>query len=263
MRSGTISSAVSSRISRTRVSAGSSPGSMIPPGSPHSPLSLRRCRSTWPAALKMTAATPGWSSTSWPILARRSRMYGEMGMAGVPNGAPLLAAARVALLDVVVEDLQEVGDDGVALERELERAVHEDGGLGLLEGAGQRDADVGVLGLARPVDHAAHHRDLQLLHAGEAVLPRRHLVAQVGLDLLGHLLEEGRSGAPAAGAGGHQGQEAPDPQRLEDQLGDLHLLGAIAVGLGRERDTNRVADTLLQQDREPCGARHDALGAHA
>src|SRR5258705_13160230 len=107
---------------------------MIPPGSPHSPLSLRRCSSTRPAGSKITGATPGWSSTSWPILARRSRMYGERGMAGAPaRGAPLLAAARVTLLDVVVEDLQEVGDDGVALERELERAVHEDGRLGLLE----------------------------------------------------------------------------------------------------------------------------------
>src|SRR6185436_348192 len=139
IRSGTTSSAVSSRISRTRVSAGSSPGSMIPPGSPHSPLSLRRCSKTCPAALKITAATPGWSSTSCPILARRSRMSGERGMAGSRGRAPLLAAARVALLDVVVEDLQEVGDDGVALERELERAVHEDRRLGLLEGAGQRD----------------------------------------------------------------------------------------------------------------------------
>ena len=60
---------------------------VIPPGSPHSPLSLRRCSSTRPTVSKITAATPGWSSTSWPILARRSRMYGEMGMAGVPTGA--------------------------------------------------------------------------------------------------------------------------------------------------------------------------------
>src|SRR4029077_4822974 len=197
MRSGTTSSAVSSRISRTRVSAGSSPGSIAPPGSPHSPLSLRRCSSTSPASLMITAATPGVRRRSWPILARRSRRYSEIAMPGGAARVRLLAGARVPLLDVVVEDLQEVGDDGVALERELERAVHEDRGLGLLGGAGQRDADVGVLGLARPVDHAAHHRDLQLLHAGETILPPRHLVAQVGLDLLGHLLEEGRGGASA------------------------------------------------------------------
>ena len=59
------------------------------------------------------------------------------------------------------------------------------------------------------------------------------------------------------------GSEAPEPERLEDQLGDLHLLGAIAVGLRRERHADGVADALLQQDREPGGARHDALGAHA
>src|ERR1700731_2263321 len=247
MRSGTTSSAVSSRTSRTRLSAGSSPGSIAPPGSPHSPSSLRRWSSTWPASFRMTAATPGVSRRSWPILARRSWRESEM-----PK--PLGAASGVPLLDVVVEDLQEVGHDVVALEGELERAVHEDRGLGLLEGAGQRDADVGVLGLAGTVHHAAHHRDLQLLHARVATLPHRHLVAQVGLDLLGHLLEEGRGGASAAGAGGHQRQEAPEPERLEDELGDLHLLGAVAVGLRGERHANRVADALLQEDREAGGA---------
>src|SRR6185369_2911085 len=80
-------------------------------------------------------------------------------------------AGGVALLDVVVEELEELGDDGVALERELERAVHEDGRPGLLGGARQRDPDVGVLGFAGTVDHAAHHRDLQLLHARVASLP--------------------------------------------------------------------------------------------
>ena len=44
-----------------------------------------------------------------------------------------------------------------------------------LAGAGQRNADVGVLGFARPVDDAAHHRDLQRLDARIALAPLRHV----------------------------------------------------------------------------------------
>src|SRR5713226_2711382 len=133
------------------------------------------------------------------------------------SGARLLPR-RVALLDVVVENLQELGDDGVALERELEGAVHEDGRLGLLEGAGERDADIGMLALAGAIDHAAHHSDLELFHARVLRFPHRHLIAEIGLDLLGHLLEEGRGRAPAAGAGRHLREKAPEPHGLEDLL---------------------------------------------
>ena len=64
----------------------------------------------------------------------------------------LLLRGGVAVLDVVVENLEELGDDPVALQRELERAVHEYGRLGLLERARQRDADVRVLALAGTVE---------------------------------------------------------------------------------------------------------------
>src|SRR5207247_271130 len=81
-----------------------------------------------------------------------------------------------------------------------ERAVHEYGRLGLLERARQRDADVRVLALAGAVDDAAHDRDLQLFHARVLRLPHRHLLAEVGLDLLGHLLEDARGSAPDVGS---------------------------------------------------------------
>src|SRR5439155_6232674 len=147
----------------------------------------------------------------------------------------LLLRGGVAVLDVVVENLEEFGDDLVALESELERAVHEDGRFGFLEGARQRDADVRVLALARAVDHTAHDRDLQLLHTRLLGLPPRHLGAEIGLDLLARLLEEGRGRPAAAGAGRHLGQKAPQAHGLEDLLGDEHLFGPIAAGLGRER----------------------------
>src|SRR6266849_2338888 len=205
---------------------------------------VAKARSIWPRVGRRLYLR---SAAIWTGSPEQARTYA---WANVGVSGESLLPRRVALLDVVVENLQELGDDGVALERELEGAVDEDGRLGLLEGAGERDADVGVLALAGAVDHATHHRHLELFHARVLSLPHRHLVAEVGLDLLGHLLEEGRGRAPAAGAGRHLRQEAPQAHRLEDLLGDQHLF-------------RRVAEALLEQDREPGGAGDDALGAHA
>ncbi len=68
----------------------------------------------------------------------------------------------------------------------------------VLPRARQADADVGVLAFARPVHHAAHHRDVHVLHAGVARAPHRHLRAQIALDPVRQLLEEGAGGAPAS-----------------------------------------------------------------
>ena len=43
---------------------------------------------------------------------------------------------------------------------------------------------------------------------------------------------------------------------------DEHLLGAVAARRGGQRDADGVADPLLQQDGEPGGGGHDALGPH-
>src|SRR5215475_9692019 len=69
-------------------------------------------------------------------------------------------------LDVVVEDDLELFDDVVALEGGEELAVDVDGRFRFLEGAGEGDADVGMLGLAGAIDDATHDRELQLLDAG-------------------------------------------------------------------------------------------------
>ena len=145
------------------------------------------------------------------------------------SGRATSRVSRVPSVDVVLEDLEELGDDAVAAQRPIEPAVHVDRRLRLLERARQRDADVGVLRLARAVHDAAHDRDLHLLDAGVALAPHRHLLAQVVLDLLGHLLEEGAGGAAAAGAAGHLRREAAQAERLEDLLRDLDLLGAVAA----------------------------------
>src|SRR6185369_1520018 len=66
----------------------------------------------------------------------------------IVTGERRRSARRVPRVYVVVEELEKVGDDRVALEGQAERAVDEDRRLGLLEGAGQGDADIGVLRLA-------------------------------------------------------------------------------------------------------------------
>src|SRR5690606_12725352 len=158
--------------------------------------------------------------------------------------APCPARRRRRPRGVVVEDLEEFRHDVIALERDLQLAVHVDRCLRFLEGARQRDADVRVLRLARAVHDAAHHRDLHLLDAGVRLAPHGHLVAQVVLDVFGHLLEERRRRAPAAGTRGHLRRERAQLQRLQDLLRDEHLFRAIAAGPRRERDADRVADAL-------------------
>ena len=83
------------------------------------------------------------------------------------------------------------------------------------------------------------------------------------LDVLGELLEDGRGRAPAAGAGRDHRHEGAEAHRLQELLRDLHLARAVAAGLGRERDADRVADPLLQQDAQRRRGGDDALRAHA
>src|SRR5215470_7730195 len=75
------------------------------------------------------------------------------------------AAHAVAPLDIVDHDILEVGGDGRAAECHRLLAVDEYRRGGLLAGAGQRDTYIRVLGLARSVDDATHHGDVEGLHA--------------------------------------------------------------------------------------------------
>src|SRR6185312_13077516 len=156
--------------------------------------------------------------------------------------------AAVSPLNVLVEDDLELFDDMVALEGGEELAVDVDGGLGFLEGAGERDADVGVLGFAGAVDDAAHYRDVEPLDARIARLPFRHGVADEVLDAGGELLESGRGGAAAARTGGDQRHEGAQPHGLEEFLRHLDFESAVAVRLRRERNADGVADALLQEN---------------
>ncbi len=172
-------------------------------------------------------------------------------------------AARVLALHVVFDDRLKLLGDAVSLERHRALAVDEHRRHRRLARPGQADADVGVLALARSVDHAAHHGDVHRLDAGILSTPYRHLVAQVVLDLLRQLLEEGAGGAAAPGTGDHHRRERAQPHGLQDLLRDLHFLGARLTGGRRERHADRVADAFLQQHRQRRGGGDDALAAHA
>src|SRR5262245_40594118 len=178
------------------------------------------------------------------------------------GGTPCPAGA-VAALDVVDHHGLEVGGERRAAQGRGLLAVDEHRRGRLLAGAGERDADVGVLALARTVDDAAHHGDVERLNARIARLPLRHRVADELLDVAGELLERGRGGAAAARAGGHQRHEHAEAHGLQDLLRDLDLEGAVAARLGRERHADSVADALLQQDAERRRGGDDALRAHA
>ena len=117
--------------------------------------------------------------------------------------------------------------------------------------------------LARAVDHAAHHRDRHVFHAFEGFAPFRHAMADVTLDRLREFLEIGAGGAAAARARHHHRDERTQAHGLQDFLRHDHFVGAIAVGFGRERYADGVADAFLQQHRHAGGGGDDALAAHA
>src|ERR1700737_4797368 len=111
-----------------------------------------------------------------------------------------LDASAVTLLDIIDHQRLEVGGNRRSAERAEFLAVDEHRRSRSFAGAGQRDADIGVLGFAGAVDDAAHDRDVERLDAGILRLPGRHLVADEILDRARQFLEGGRGGAAAAGA---------------------------------------------------------------
>ena len=68
---------------------------------------------------------------------------------------------------------------------------------------------------------------------------------------------------PQPGQARDLGQERAQAHRLEDLLRDLDLALAGRAGLRRQRHPDRVADPLVEQDREAGRRGDDALVAHA
>src|SRR6266446_4101994 len=171
--------------------------------------------------------------------------------------------AAIGRANVIGNDLLELLGDALALERDRLLTIDVDRRDRDLTGAGQANADVGHFRFARAVDHATHDRHRHALNPGIARAPTRHLLAQIRLDFFAELLEYGAGGAPASWAGGHLRREGTQPHGLQNLLRDENLARAIAVGLGRERNPDRVADPLLQQHRHCRRRRDDALRPHS
>src|SRR5262249_11802571 len=131
------------------------------------------------------------------------------------------------------------GDPGVDLMEEL---VDEDLRLDLAEHlavrvdeaglAAARDAEVGIARLARAVDRAAEHRDLEMLR----------VVAQALLDRLGERLDADVVAA-ARRARDQDRPALPQAERLEDLPRDPDLLDRI----GCKAHADRVADPVGEQ----------------
>src|SRR5713101_1307480 len=101
----------------------------------------------------------------------------------------------VVRFNVVVENLDELGDNAVALQRGEQAAIYIDGSFGFLERSGQGNTETGVFRFAGAIDHAAHDRHLHLFDSGVTALPYWHLLASIGLNLLCHFLEESAGGS--------------------------------------------------------------------
>ena len=133
-----------------------------------------------------------------------------------------------------------------------------------LAGAGQADADVGVLALARAVDDAAHDRDRHLLDAGVFAPPLRHAVRGYGSGCAARV--PGSRCWWCARSPGRRppcGVKARSPMVCRISCATITSWVRSPSGSGRERDADGVADALLQQHRHAGGGGDDALGAHA
>ena len=119
-----------------------------------------------------------------------------------------------------------------------------------------------MLALARPVDDTTHHRHLEAFHARVFRFPNRHLSAQIVVNRLGHFLESGAGRTTTPWTGGNARHKTAHAQGLQNFSGNDHLLGARLTGFGGERDTNGVANALLQKNGQSGSRGHGATHTH-
>ena len=106
------------------------------------------------------------------------------------------------------------------------------------------------LRLAGPVHDAAHHRDVHLLDARVALAPDRHLLAQVASGCPRPCA--GRRSTSCARSPGHAvtcGAKLRSPSDCRICCATSTSSVRSPFGLRRERDADRVADALGEQDR--------------
>src|SRR5690349_1011990 len=166
----------------------------------------------------------------------------------MPDSDPLLFGAQmwrrglaaVGRPHVIEDNLLELLRDPVAFKRHGLLAIDVDRRNGYLSGPGKADPDVGHFRFAGTVHHASHHGDRHVLDTVIALAPTGHLSAQIGLDLVGQFLEKFALCPAASRTRAYERRERAESHGLQDLLCDGHLARAVAVGLRREGDANRV-----------------------
>src|SRR5271157_1184292 len=225
-------------------------------------IGIGRCVSAGAGSVKPSGASKMALEAKAPQPIANLRRVNIMKLVPAPRDLLRCRLARggaESALDVIDDDLLEISGQRRAAERHGLFAVDKNRRGRLLAGARQRNADIGMFGLAWAVDDAAHHRDVEALHARVKRLPFRHRVVDEALDVGGELLKGGRGRAAAAGAGRDQRHECAQTYGLQQFLSDLHLERTIAIWFRGERNADRVANALLEQDADCRRRRHDAL----
>src|ERR1700691_1772440 len=166
-------------------------------------------------------------------------------------------------IHIFVENGDEFRDDAIAFEGGEQASIHINRSLRLFERARQGYSDVGVLGFAGAVDYATHDGELHFFHTYIAAFPGGHLLAKVGLNLLGHFLEKGAGGASASGARSDLRGEAANPQGVRNLLAHGDFFGAIGTGRRSQRDSDDSANAFLHDHTHASPRSDHALVAHA
>jgi hypothetical protein len=98
-----------------------------------------------------------------------------------------------------------------------------------------------------------------MLDAWALTAPERHLLLEIVLDLLGHLLKEGAGSPATSRTAGDLRTKASESQRLQYLLTDSDLFRTVSARGRRQRYTDGVTDALLQQDAQSRRAGDNAL----
>src|SRR5699024_6943789 len=169
----------------------------------------------------------------------------------------------VAIFHVVLHYFFELSSDALALECHSTLTININRGRRNLPCPRQANADIRMFAFPGTIDHATHHSYLQGFYPRVLAPPYRQLLTQLALYLLGQLVEESAAGAPTPPASHDHRSGGAQAHGVENRLRNLHLVCANSPALRSQRNTYRIANTLLKQYRQSRCASHYSLASHA
>src|SRR5690606_94501 len=126
----------------------------------------------------------------------------------------------------------------------------------------QTDAYISMAAFSRTIDHAPHYCHIHRFHTRILRFPAWHLLAQVPLNIVSQLLENGTASTTTPGTSHHHGGKSPKPHRLQNFLCHDNFARTVTTRLGCEGDTNSIAYPLLQQHRKRRSRGDNPLTTH-